>query len=135
MKTVLIVVRIYYLNPFTYLMDSIMTFGMFDIPIHCEESEYALFDTPGGETCASYLADYMSPTGQGSRTYLQNPEATSGCKVCQYRLGSDYLATLKIEDYYFGWRDAAIVFIFVLSSYGFVFLFMKLRTKASKKAE
>lgn len=116
-------------------MDSIMTFGMFDIPVKCTSSEYAYFDTPGGETCASYLADYMSSAGQGSRTYLQNPEATSGCKVCLYRLGSDYLAALNIKDYYYGWRDAAIVFIFVLSSYAFVYLFMKLRTKASKKAE
>lgn len=116
-------------------MDSIMTFGMFDIKVKCKESEYAVFDTPGGQTCSSYLADYMSPTGEGARTFLQNPDATSGCKVCQYRLGSDYLATLKINDYYYGWRDAAIVVIFVISSYGFVYLFMKLRTKASKKAE
>jgi ATP-binding cassette subfamily G (WHITE) protein 2 (SNQ2) len=116
-------------------MDSIMTFGMFDIEVKCAESEYALFNIPGGQTCATYLEDYMSSTGEGSRTYLQNPEATSGCKVCQYRLGSDYLATLNINDYYFGWRDAGIVVIFALSSYAFVFLLMKLRTKASKKAE
>jgi ATP-binding cassette subfamily G (WHITE) protein 2 (SNQ2) len=114
-------------------MDSMMVFGMFDKKITCKASEYAVFDTPGNQTCASYLGNYMS--SEGSRTYLQNPDATSGCRVCQYRLGSDYLATLKIDDYYVGWRDVAIVFIFVLSSYASVFLLMKLRTKASKKAE
>ncbi|KAH8203314.1 hypothetical protein TruAng_002510 [Truncatella angustata] len=126
---------IYYLNPFTFLMDSIMTFGMFDSPVICKESEFALFDAPGGQTCASYLADYMSVDGQGARTYLQNPGATSGCRVCQYRFGSDYLAALNIKDYYYGWRDAAIVVIYVISSYACVFLFMRLRTKASKTAE
>ncbi|KAL1306318.1 hypothetical protein AAFC00_004397 [Neodothiora populina] len=126
---------IYYINPFTYVMDSLLTFGLFDVEIICKPGEYALFDTPTGQTCASYLADYMSPSGQGSRTFLKNAEATSGCQVCQYRLGSDYLATLNIFDYYFGWRDAAIVVIFVLAGYGGVYGLMKLRTKASKTAD
>ena len=126
---------LYYLNPYTYVADSILTFGMFDIKINCKESEFGLFDTPGNQTCGQYLSDYMSPSGQGSRTYLQNPEATAGCKVCQYRYGSDFLATLNITDYIEGWRDAAIVVIFVLSSYGFVYLLMKLRTKATKTAQ
>ena len=59
----------------------------------------------------------------------------SGCKVCQYRRGSDYLYTVNLNDYYYGWRDAAICVLFALSSYGLVYALMKLRTKASKKAE
>ena len=125
--------RLYYLNPFTYLMGSLLTFTMFDRPVNCKTSELAIFDTPNGQTCASYLSEYMS--GLGSRTNLLNPEATSGCKVCQYRVGSDYLYTLNLKNYYYGWRDAAICVVFVISSYGMVYALMKLRTKASKKAE
>lgn len=125
---------LYYLNPYTYFANALLTFGIFDVKVNCKESEYALFNTPGNQTCASYLADYMSPTGQGSRTFLQNPEATAGCRVCQYRHGSDYLATLNIKDYYYGWQDAGIVVLFMFSTYCFVFLLVKLRTKATKVA-
>ncbi|KFZ25439.1 hypothetical protein V502_00089 [Pseudogymnoascus sp. VKM F-4520 (FW-2644)] len=123
----------YYLNPFNYLMGSMLVFDIFDKTVKCSEQEFAIFDTPNGTTCASYLADYLQ--GMGSRTNLVNPDATSGCKVCEYRQGSDYLYTINLNDYYYGWRDAAIVVIFAISSYGMVYLLMKLRTKASKKAE
>ncbi|KAL8848252.1 MAG: hypothetical protein Q9221_006725 [Calogaya cf. arnoldii] len=124
---------IYYLNPFNYLISSILTFTVYDVQVQCKEQEYALFNTPSNMTCGEYLAEYMA--GLGARTNLINPEATSGCKVCQYRLGSDYLSTLNIPDYYVGWRDAGIVVIFAISSYVMVYALMKLRTKATKTAE
>lgn len=124
----------YYLNPFNYLMGSLLVFTVFDVPVRCSQDEFAVFDTPNaGQTCASYLADYLS--GPGSRSNLTNPEATSGCKVCQYSRGSDYLYMLNLKDYYYGWRDAAIVVLFGVSSYAMVYLLMKLRTKRSKTAE
>ncbi|KAL8762097.1 MAG: hypothetical protein Q9184_001842 [Pyrenodesmia sp. 2 TL-2023] len=124
---------IYYLNPFNYLMGSILTFTVFDNVVQCKEHEFAVFDTPNNQTCQDYLAPYRA--GLGARTNLVNPEATSGCRVCQYRFGSDYLSTLNISDYYIGWRDAGIVVIFAISSYVMVFVLMKLRTKATKTAE
>ncbi|KAI9742696.1 MAG: hypothetical protein M1818_003837 [Claussenomyces sp. TS43310] len=124
---------IYYLNPFNYLMGSMLTFTIFDTPVICGAGEFALFDTPNGQTCAEYLAPYQA--GLGARSNLVNPNATQGCRVCQYTRGSDYLATINLLDYYYGWRDAAIVVIFAISSYALVYLLMKLRTKASRKAE
>lgn len=124
---------IYYLNPFNYLMGSLLVFADFDVEINCRESEFAIFDPPSGQTCAAYLAEYLA--GEGARTNLVNPRATSDCRVCEYTRGSDYLYTLNLNDYYYGWRDAAICVIFALSSYTLVYGLMKLRTKASKKAE
>ncbi|KIW36207.1 uncharacterized protein PV06_11504 [Exophiala oligosperma] len=124
----------YYLNPFTFLMGSLLTFTIFDKPVHCSEREFAVFDTPNAnQTCADYLADYR--LGMGSRMNLTNPEATSGCRVCQYTRGSDYLDTLNIKNYYYGWQDAGICVIYAFSSYILVYVCMKLRTKTSKKAE
>ena len=125
----------YYINPFNYLMGSILVFTTYGADVKCAEHEFAIFDTPGGgiQTCAEYLAEYMQ--GYGSRVNLVNPAATSGCKVCQYRRGSDYLYGLNLTEYKDGWRDAGICVIFALSSYACVYLFMKLRTKATKKAE
>ncbi|KAI9368335.1 ABC-2 type transporter-domain-containing protein [Aspergillus egyptiacus] len=124
---------IYWLNPFNYLMGSLLVFTVYDVPVKCKGNEFATFDPPNGSTCADYLSDFMQ--GMGSLSNLVNPEATSGCQVCQYTWGSDYLYTLNLKEYYYGWRDAALVGLFVLSSYALVYVLMKLRTKASKKAE
>lgn len=124
---------IYYLNPFNYLMGSLLVFTSFDADVRCSKKEFAVFDPPANATCAEYLDPYLK--GFGARTNLINPDATEGCKVCEYRVGSDYLNTINLPEYYYGWRDAAIVCIFVLSGYALVYGLMKLRTKRSKTAE
>lgn len=124
---------IYYLNPFNYLMGSLLTFTTFSAPVVCAEAEFAVFDPPSGQTCQQYLGPYQM--GMGARTNLTNPDATAGCRVCEYRSGSDYLYSINLQDYYYGWRDAGIVVLFAVSSYAMVYLLMKLRTKRSKTAE
>lgn len=124
---------LYYLDPFNYFMGSLLVFSTFDAEVSCTGQEFALFDTPNNQTCAEYLGPYLAGSGSGAN--LINPTATAGCRVCQYRRGSDYLATLSLGDYYYGWRNVGIVVIFSISSYVMVYLLMKLRTKASKKAE
>jgi ABC-type multidrug transport system permease subunit len=114
-------------------MGSLLVFTTYDAPINCAESEFAIFNPPANETCRSYLSNYMA--GMGARTNLVNPDATESCRVCQYRVGSDYLAMINLPDYYDGWRDAAIVALFVFSGYILVYVLMKLRTKKSKTAE
>ncbi|KAI9146800.1 ABC multidrug transporter atrB [Paramyrothecium foliicola] len=113
---------LYYLNPFTYLMGSMLVFTTFDAPVHCGKDELAVFNTPEGQTCGDYLSDYMQ--GLGSRSNLLNPTDTQDCKVCQYRTGSDYLFALNLNDYYYGWRDTAIVVLFAISSYSCVYALM-----------
>jgi len=124
---------LYWINPFNYLMGSMMVFGIWGTEVTCTPAELAVFDPANGTTCGEYLAGYMHGMGHGAR--LLNPEADAQCQVCPYRNGSVYLQNLNLNDYYYGWRDAGIVVIFVISSYALVFLFMKLRTKTSKKAE
>ncbi|KAJ5307581.1 ABC multidrug transporter atrF [Penicillium atrosanguineum] len=124
---------IYWLNPFNYLMGGLLVFNIWDTDVNCKEKEYAIFNPANGTACGDYLKSYMETTG--SRMNLVNPLATESCKVCEYAHGSDYLYTLNLKEYYYGWRDIGIVAIFALSSYALVYLLMKLRTKASKKAE
>lgn len=124
---------IYWLNPFNYLMGSMLVFDVFGTDIKCKEKEFARFPPPNGTTCGEYLKEFMQ--GPGSRMSLLDPDATDTCRVCEYRRGSDYLYSINLKEYYYGWRDAAIVVIFAISSYALVYGLMKLRTKASKKAE
>jgi len=125
---------IYWLNPFNYLMGALLVFNLWDSDISCKEREFALFDTPGNVTCREYLSDYLN-SERGMLANLTNPDDRANCKVCEYRTGADYLYTVNLKSEYDGWRDAAIVVIFAISSYALVYLLMKLRTKQSKKAE
>ena len=125
---------LYWINPFKYLMSGLLVFPNWDIVVECSENELALFDPPANQTCGQYLEGYkMSPYGMASN--LLNPDAQTGCQVCQYQYGSDWLKSLNIKAHYHGWRDIGIVAIFVCSSYAIVYLLMKLRTKKSKRAE
>ncbi|KAH8798615.1 ABC-2 type transporter-domain-containing protein [Xylogone sp. PMI_703] len=125
---------IYYLNPFNYLIGSLLVFTTYDVPVVCKEQEFATFNPPSNQTCGEYLANYLAgPLGELAN--LVNPDATQQCRVCQYRTGSDYLKTVNLPKYSDGWRDTGIVALFVFSSYALVFGLMKLRTKRSKTAE
>lgn len=125
---------VYWLNPFNYLMGSMLVFSIWDTEIKCSEREFARFDPPNGTTCVEYLSSYLE-AGPGAIRNLVNPDATADCRVCSFTQGEDYLRTLNLMEYFYGWRDAAIVAIFALSSYALVYALMKLRTKTSKKAE
>jgi len=124
---------LYYLNPFNYLIGSLLVFTTWDADVKCAGSEFAIFDPPSGTTCADYLSNYMQ--GMGASSNLVNPSDTAGCQVCQYRKGADYLATINLTEYMNGWRDAGIVALFAFSGYALVYVLMKLRTKRSKTAE
>jgi ABC-type multidrug transport system permease subunit len=124
---------IYYLDVFNYIMGAILWFVLWDVPINCKPSELAKFDPPGGQTCGAYLETFL--TGYNPGANLLNPNATSGCQVCPYTSGTDYLYTRNITQAIDGWRNIGITGIFVVSSYALVFVMMKLRTKATKKAE
>ncbi|KAB8271988.1 ABC-2 type transporter-domain-containing protein [Aspergillus minisclerotigenes] len=123
----------YYIDPFNYLMSSLLVFTTWDKPVHCTPDELAVFDPAPNQTCGEYLDTYQR--GMGVATNLLNPLDTAGCRVCQYTEGGDYLRTLNLAERSYGWRNAGIVVAFVIGIYGLVFLMMKLRTKATKKAE
>ncbi|KAG6009234.1 hypothetical protein E4U43_000031, partial [Claviceps pusilla] len=126
----------YYLNPFNYLMGSMLVFDLWGSKVTCADDELAIFDPPNGTTCGSYLGSYLdSDDGPGRVANLLNPEATVSCRVCSFTKAEDYLRTLNLNEYYYGWRDAGIVVLMVFSSYGLVYALMKLRTKTSKKAD
>lgn len=125
--------RIYYIDPYNYLMSSLLMFTTWDKPVRCRPEELSIFDPPANQTCSEYLAAYQQ--GMGAGTNLLNPDATNRCEVCQYASGADFLRTLNLKAESYGWRNAGIVVAFVAGCYAMVYLMMKLRTKATKKAE
>ncbi|KAL2822815.1 ABC-2 type transporter-domain-containing protein [Aspergillus cavernicola] len=121
----------YWLNPTTYLVGSMLTFTISNTAVHCTDAELSYFNPPDNSTCAEYLSSYLRTSGAN----LLNPGDSTSCRVCPYTKGSDYLETINIDGWENGWRDAGITIIFIISSYGLVYLFMALKTKSSKRAE
>ncbi|KAF5026954.1 hypothetical protein F66182_984 [Fusarium sp. NRRL 66182] len=122
---------LYYINPYNYMMSSMLAFSVWGAEVNCADSEFARFSPPNGTSCGEYLADYLA----NNPSRLINPDATDECMVCSYSTGQDYLRTLNINSYSYAWRNAGITAAFVFSSYALVYVLMKLRTKTSKKAE
>lgn len=108
-----------YVNPSTYWIGGVLAATLKGVPVECQPSETAQFDTPPGQTCNSYAGGFLSK----SPGYLLNPDATSGCMYCPYSTGDDYLATLNISASD-KWRDFGIFLAFCVSNWALVYFFI-----------
>ncbi|KAG9327612.1 hypothetical protein KVV02_003857 [Mortierella alpina] len=99
----------YWLDPFHYLIEGLVAAQLHDVEVRCEGDEFSVFNTPMGQTCGQYAAEFMK-TATG---YLNNPNATSDCQYCQYRLGQDYYQGLDI-DFDNIWRNVGILCIYLV---------------------
>ncbi|KUI62882.1 Brefeldin A resistance protein [Cytospora mali] len=122
---------LYYLNPFGYLIGALVTPVAWDTTVECLKSELTNIPLPSNATCGEYMSDFLA----ASSGYVVDPSSTTTCEYCPYSKGADYLKTLNIKAAYYGWRDVGITALFCISSYGLVFLMMKLRSKATKTAK
>ncbi|KAK8091733.1 ABC-2 type transporter-domain-containing protein [Apiospora hydei] len=121
---------IYWLDPFTYLIGGLLEPVVWDVKVQCKPNELTRIPVPPNSTCGTYLADFLATSGG----YVVDPDASNTCEYCAYTSGADYMRTMNINESYYGWRDVGITALFCISSYGLVFLMMKLRSKATKKA-
>ncbi|KAL1411469.1 hypothetical protein Q8F55_002425 [Vanrija albida] len=122
---------LYYLNPFTYLMEGLLVWPIWDVKVHCKDYELGYFFPPANMTCGEYMAPFM----KHASGYLKDPTNKLLCAYCGYSQGSEYLATMEMKRRFDGWKGVLITLLFCISSYGFVFLLLKLRSKATKTAK
>ena len=109
-------------SPLTYFVGNELSVLLHDRPVVCSETEYNYLQPPSGLTCGDFLEDYFK-TNTG---YVNNPNATSDCAVCQYSVGDDYLESIGV---FYGdrWRNiglfcAYIIFnLFLMNSLYYVF--------------
>ena len=85
----------YYLTPFTYWIGGVLSSVLRGMPVTCEESELAVFQSPSNMTCEEYAGRWLSAKGMG---YLSNPEDHGLCGYCEYSYGDD----VGISDILFG---------------------------------
>ncbi|KAI6897200.1 pleiotropic drug resistance protein, ABC superfamily, partial [Hortaea werneckii] len=103
----------YRVNPFTYLVSSLLSATLGDAPIECTESELQRFFSPKGQTCAEYLGPYLRANGG----YIEDPSASDTCQYCRMRSTNDFLAGTGIE-FSNRWRDWGIMCAYIVFNVG-----------------
>ncbi|CAG88660.2 DEHA2F00154p [Debaryomyces hansenii CBS767] len=98
----------YRCSPMTYFVQGMGSTGLSNVEAVCSESELLRFEPRSGQTCGSYMADYIKQTGG----YLVDGNATSKCEYCTTKSTNDYLASV---DSLFSerWRNWGIVICFI----------------------
>lgn len=96
-------------SPLTYFVEAILGVVLHDREVVCSSNEYDYLDPPSGQTCGDYLEDFFL-THSG---YVNNPDATSNCAVCQYKVGDEYLASVGMSVTH-RWRDVGLFCAYIL---------------------
>lgn len=102
-------VFMYRLSPFTYWIGGLVATQLHGRPVSCAAAETLSFDPPRGQTCGSYLADFLA----GAPGQLQNPVDTSACRYCSVSVADQTLAGSEIfwDD---RWRNFGIVWAHII---------------------
>ncbi|KAH9966146.1 ABC-2 type transporter-domain-containing protein [Russula dissimulans] len=103
-------VWVYQLDPFTRLLSAMLSTEAHGLQIRCKPVEFAIFDPPPGQSCATWANDFVDAFGG----YLENPGDTQDCRYCQYKagiVGDEYIKPLNMA-YDNRWKDAWVIFAF-----------------------
>ncbi|ODV97096.1 hypothetical protein PACTADRAFT_48852 [Pachysolen tannophilus NRRL Y-2460] len=99
----------YKISPFTYFVQTMVSLVLHDREVHCATDELSILQPPSGETCGSYLEEYLS----SNYGYVSNPDATSDCGYCAYSVADQYLDIINIK-YVYRWRNVGFYCAFIL---------------------
>ncbi|OCF39347.1 ATP-binding cassette transporter [Kwoniella heveanensis CBS 569] len=99
----------YRVSPFTYLVEGMLSVAVADTSVVCSTVEYLHFDPPSGDTCGSYMADYIGVAGG----YLLDPSAQSGCQFCALESTNTFLESFNIK-YSNKWRDFGLMWVYII---------------------
>jgi ABC-type multidrug transport system permease subunit len=92
---------LYWLDPFTYLVQGLLTPVTWYQQVQCKPDELTYIPLPSNTTCGGFLEDFMA----NHAGYVTDPGNTTTCAYCEYSTGADYLKTLNIKGAYYGWRS------------------------------
>ncbi|GAA5839263.1 hypothetical protein JCM11251_006022 [Rhodosporidiobolus azoricus] len=127
----------YYLTPFTYLIEGMLANVLGGVQFRCEQDEFQVVVPPTGQECVSWLGQYTSRAG-GYAEVLND----GTCGFCQVSSGDLYLGQLNMS-FSHRWRNYGILWGFIVLNIAAVFLgfylysvfdWSKLSGKNKKKA-
>lgn len=100
----------YYLSPYTYVIEALLGQALGHQPIQCSPVELVTIEPPSGQSCAAYMGPYISSVGG----YTTNPDATRACQYCSFSTTDAFLETSLNIFYDNHWRDLGIFAVFIV---------------------
>ncbi|KAL1796346.1 hypothetical protein ACET3X_004886 [Alternaria dauci] len=103
----------YYVSPFTWLVSTMMSTGVHDVPVQCTAAETNMFQPPQGQTCGEYAGAFAN----ASMATLINPGADQDCQFCQFAVADVYLGALNMS-YDDRWRNFGFLVVYTAFNVG-----------------
>ncbi|KAF2740045.1 putative ABC multidrug transporter [Polyplosphaeria fusca] len=101
----------YRVNPFTYLVSSLLSTTLGQAAARCADNEFQTFFAPENQTCGEYLEVYRLMAGG----YVANPDAsgTEQCQYCQLASTDQFLQRIN-ANFANRWRDFGLLWVYVI---------------------
>lgn len=119
----------YRTSPLTYLLSGMLSTGLANIDVQCDDIEIILVQPPANQTCGDYLAAYMQLAGGA----VYNPEATSNCEFCEISESNVFLES--VSAYYSDrWRNFGLMWVYIafnIATTLFLYWFVRVRGGSS----
>ncbi|KAI9501140.1 ABC-2 type transporter-domain-containing protein [Coemansia spiralis] len=117
----------YYLSPYTYYVEGVITNDLHGTPIHCKSRDLFVFRPPGGQSCGQFAGSWAAQASG----YIRDMAATGSCQYCPYKSGDEYYKTLNWT-FVHRWRNFVILIGFTAFNIGFT-IFMTKIYKVNKR--
>lgn len=100
----------YRVSPFTYLVSSMLSTGLANTEVVCAENELLRFDAPSGQTCATYMQNWITNNGGKLSAASMN---TNSCEFCSISSTNTFLTQVS-SSYSTRWRDFGIMWVYII---------------------
>ncbi|KAL1794536.1 hypothetical protein ACET3X_007957 [Alternaria dauci] len=106
----------YFLTPFTYLLEGFLGLLVQGQVVRCEPNELAIFPPPPGQDCQTYAGQFAQQAGG----YVEaQPDGT--CGFCQFATGDAFAASFNVFPKNI-WRDFGIMWAYIFFNFAVVFV-------------
>lgn len=108
----------YWISTYHYGIEGFVVNDLHEKNVQCKTEEYFAINPPSGQSCGDYMTNFFD---RGSPGYIQNPEATTGCQYCPYKVGDEFYATYNWH-FIHRWRNFAIIIGYCAFNWIFTFI-------------
>lgn len=121
----------YRCNPFTYMIQGMLSAGLANNDIRCADRELVRFAPPSGQTCGQYMQTFIENAGG----YLVDESATQECGFCVMDSTNTFLNSVEAK-YSERWRNFGIFISFIaINMIATIFFYWLARVPKSSKSK
>ncbi|KAI9227529.1 MAG: ABC-2 type transporter-domain-containing protein [Piptocephalis tieghemiana] len=95
----------YWISTYHYSVESFVVNDLHGKAVICKSEEFFEIIPPANQTCGSYMSDFF---GAGAPGYINNPEDSTSCQYCPFKVGDEFYAPYKWS-FDHRWRNFGIL--------------------------